>query len=96
MLTEVNNFLNRFHSYMNVDEVFTNGCCYWFATILCNRFPTQSRMMYDQVANHFVVEIEGRLFDITGDVTDKYKAEPWDELDDNLLKRRIVRDCIMF
>ena len=52
--------------------------------------------MYDQVANHFVVEIDGRLYDITGDVTDNYDVEPWDELDDDLLKQRIIRDCIMF
>jgi hypothetical protein len=52
--------------------------------------------MYDQVANHFVAEIDGRLYDITGDVTDTYKAEPWDDLDDDLLRARIVRDCIMF
>lgn len=28
--------------------------------------------MYDQVINHFVTEIYGRLYDITGDVTGKY------------------------
>ena len=52
--------------------------------------------MYDQVANHFVAEIDGRLYDITGDVTDAYKVEPWDELEDDLLRSRIIRDCIMF
>lgn len=76
--------------------VFTQGCCFWFASILCERFPTNSRIMYDQVMNHFVAEIDGRLYDITGDVTDSYNVEPWDELDDDLLRQRIVRDCIMF
>lgn len=79
----------------DVDIVFTCGCCYWFAAILCQRFP-ESRLMYDQVENHFVTEIGGRLYDITGDVTEQYNVEPWDELDDPLLKARIVRDCIMF
>lgn len=96
MNTEVTNFLKRFHSDKDVDIVFTCGCCYWFAEILCRRFQAQSCLMYDQVANHFVVQIEGRLYDITGDVTDKYDVEPWDELDDDLLKQRIIRDCIMF
>lgn len=53
-------------------------------------------MMYDQIENHFVTEIDGRMYDITGDVTGKYNVEPWDELDDSSLKKRIVRDCIMF
>ena len=52
--------------------------------------------MYDQVENHFMTEIDGRLYDITGDVTGKYDAEPWDELDDELLKQHIERACIMF
>ncbi len=80
----------------DVDTVFTCGCCYWFAAILCMRFSGRTRMMYDQVENHFVTEIDGRMYDITGDVTDKYDVEPWDELDDDLLKSRLVRDCIMF
>lgn len=93
----VNQFLGRFHlGDASVDEVFTKGCCFWFADILCKRFAENSRLMYDQVANHFVAEIDGRLYDITGDVTDTYKAESWDDLDDDLLKARIIRDCIMF
>ena len=53
-------------------------------------------MMYEQIENHFVTEIGGRMYDITGDVTEKYDVEPWEELDDSSLKKRIVRDCIMF
>lgn len=79
----------------DIDTVFTCGCCYWFAVILHSRFPN-SVIMYDQIENHFVTQIENRLYDITGDVTDKYKVIPWDSLDDALLKTRIVRDCIMF
>lgn len=33
---------------------------------------------------------------ITGDVTEKYQVEPWDALDDELLKKRVIRDCILF
>lgn len=45
---------------------------------------------------NFVTQIQGRLYDITGDVTEKYQVKPWDALDDELLKKRIVRDCILF
>lgn len=96
MNSEVAKFLRRFHIGGDVDTVFTCGCCYWFAVILCLRFQEKARMMYDQVENHFVTEIDGRMYDITGDVTGKYNVEPWDELDDSSLKKRIIRDCVMF
>lgn len=40
--------------------------------------------------------LDNTLNDITGDVTEKYQVKPWDALDDELLKKRIVRDCILF
>ena len=96
---EIEQFITRFQKTSktkDINEVFTCGCCYWFAAILCMRFPNEARMMYDQVANHFMVKYNSRLYDITGDVTDLYNAEPWDGLEDDLLRRRIIRDCIMF
>ena len=93
-MSEIEKFIERFRTNDTI-KVFTCGCCYWFAYILCGRFP-QAKLMYDLVANHFVAEIDGRLFDITGDVTDKYIVIPWDSYDDELHKQRIVRDCIKF
>lgn len=93
---EIQGFISRFHLSQSVDEVFTRGCCYWFAFILCQRFAGRSRLMYDQIDNHFMAEIDGRLYDITGDITGKYDAEPWDGLEDEFLKQRIERDCILF
>lgn len=52
--------------------------------------------MYDEVVNHFGTRIKGKVYDITGDVTNKYAWVPWDEMSDELKKSRIVRDCIMF
>ena len=53
------------------------------------------------VENHFVARIKGRLYDVTGDVTEEYKNSvlvAWDQMDkyDSLQKERIVRDCIVF
>lgn len=97
MTQNVNAFLDRFHESSNIDDVFTGGCCYWFASILHQRFP-HSHIVYDPVLNHFATKIEGRVFDITGDVTDKSVSgwEPWDAYADLPHRRRIVRDCIMF
>lgn len=43
---------------------------------------------------HFITEIDGREYDITGDVTGKYKSVPWDEYPDGFRKQRIIEDCI--
>lgn len=52
--------------------------------------------MYDPVANHFAAEIDGVVYDITGDVTERYNMVPWDSYGDDIHKLRIVRDCILF
>lgn len=94
---EVLEFISRFTldgKYDQVIEAFSFGCCYWFAFILHIRFPAE--LMYDEVANHFAAEINGVLYDITGDITGKYDMKPWKDVDDELLRSRIIRDCILF
>lgn len=96
-MKDVENFLKRFHLSENVDEVFTCGCCYWFAAVLFGRFIRDgATIMYDEVANHFGTRIKGKVYDITGDVTNKYKWVPWESITDSSLRASIVRDCIMF
>lgn len=97
MATAIDNFIQRFHEHDSTDDTFQFGCCYWFAYILFRRFLRDgARIMYDQVANHFGAQIFGRVYDITGDVTNKYNWEQFDKLEDESLKNRIIRDCIMF
>lgn len=96
-MNDVQNFLSRFHSNKDIDTVFTSGCCYWFAAVLFGRFIRDgAEIMYDQTVNHFGTKIKGRVYDITGDVTNKYKWESWSKMNDESLRKRIVRDCIMF
>ena len=52
--------------------------------------------MYDDIANHFGTRVGDRVFDITGDVTSEYQWKPWSEMDDELHRSRIERDCINF
>ena len=60
------------------------------------RFADENpKMMYDQVMNHFGVQINYRVYDASGDVTDKYAWESWEGIDDKSLKEHIFRDCIM-
>lgn len=81
-----------------VVEAFCFGCCWWFAYILKTRFEGEypCEIVVDYTANHFACRINGNVYDITGDVTDKYKWERWDDCADELLKERITADCIMF
>lgn len=97
-MMDVTQFLKRFHFSEDITDVFSNGCCYWFAKILYDRFALThgATIMYDEVINHFGTKINGRVYDITGDVTFKYAWKPWSEVDDELLRARIIRDCIMF
>lgn len=97
-MNSIGNFIERFQKTsktQNITEVFTCGCCYWFAHILCSRF-SDAIMMYDPVMNHFMVGYDDRLYDITGDVTDQYEAIPWKDFEDELERQRIVDYCIEF
>lgn len=92
-------FINRFTvgnegHRIDVVECFTHGCCYWFAYILRARFGGD--ILIDYVANHFGCLIGTDVYDITGEVTDSYRWERWEDCQDALLKARIERDCIYF
>lgn len=96
MSSNVSAFLKRFHSSDSVDDVFTNGCCYWFAYVLFARFFADgAEIVYDPIDGHFGTRIYGRVFDITGDVTDDHMWVAFDDIDAEQ-KLRITRDCINF
>lgn len=99
---EVMDFISRFTldgKYKDVIDSFSFGCCYWFAYILHARFVGKGTViMYDQIDNHFGCKVSGKIYDITGDVTEKYDWENWSYLccEDHLLTQNIKRDCIYF
>lgn len=100
MEKEVLGFISRFTakgSRREVIDAFQNGCCFWFAKTLRDRFSgSDPDIMYDQVANHFGTMIDGRVYDITGDVTSCYRWEVFAKMKDALLVNRLIRDCIAF
>lgn len=88
-------FIKQFRD-LGAKNCFSNGMCYWFASILRMRFNGEHcHMMYDEIENHFGCEINGKVYDITGDVTSQYDWTPWYniEMRDRLLYNRILRDC---
>jgi hypothetical protein len=102
--TAVSQFIDHFTQNGKRKEVidcFTNGCCFWFAYTLHGRFIVEAPgviIVYDDIMNHFGCRINGRVYDITGDVTDKYNWRDWIEVhrEDILRGNRIIRDCVNF
>ncbi len=96
-MDEINKFLERFHMSDDINTVFTSEACYWFAYILYRRFIRSGAvLMCSNTDNRFGTKIYGKVYDITGDVTDKCAWKPWLEFEDELEKERIIRDYIMF
>lgn len=95
-LDKILRFIKRFSG---AETIFTSGCCYWFAHILTSRFQ-DGEIVLAVIENHFLMRLYDRLYDVTGDVTDKYAncvLISWADMDgyDSLQKERIVRDCIL-
>ena len=97
MKSVVESFLKRFHSSENIDDVFACDCCFWFAAVLFGRFIRDgATIMYDKETERFGTRIKDVVYDITGDVTDKYQWTPWESIDDSPIRDRIIREHIMF
>lgn len=92
------NFIEQFRE-LGAENCFSNGMCYYFTVILRARFGEYAaKRLYDPVTNHFATQIDGRIYDITGDITDKpdHKWVEWMVYQrlDSTHARRIERDCI--
>lgn len=99
MKEEVLNFINVFTSASNNQDIiklFDDKCSYWFANILFRRFIFQkAEIMCDIQRNHFGVRINGRVYDIRGDVTCWYSWSEWNYIDE-VTKSKLSKEYIMF
>lgn len=71
---EVLSYIDGFRSFDksgDIERLFTQGYCYQFARLLEDRFE-DACIQYEPTWGHFVTEIDGRLYDIRGDVTELY------------------------
>jgi hypothetical protein len=93
------NYIEQFQKFgPQVEDCFSNGMCYQFTLILCARFQNCGmRRVYDPIVNHFAVEWDNHIYDITGDITDneEYKWVYWDKYIyiEPREAERIRRDC---
>ena len=89
---EVLEFINRRFSG---DCHWTDGNCYWFAKILCDRFD-YLKIGYEAVVGHFIAYGNGKYYDWHGEYFPEYRVYEWDKLkdEDDLWYCRLVRDCV--
>lgn len=102
-MNEVEKFIRKFKflAPSAAEELFLYGDCYYFAIILKERFKDKAIIKYLIIDNHFITEIDGRMYDIRGDITDIIDYSQlidWKDMKeyDELLYSRIIRDCINF
>jgi len=99
MHDEVMQFINYFKKDYSkeLEDMFINGWCYWFALILKERFDGE--ILYVPVYVHFITRIDGKCYDIKGLVISEdilNLAQPWEEykIFDSADSTRIEYYCI--
>ena len=87
-------FIKKFSDFGNqVVECFTEGNCFWFATVLAMEFA--GTIYYDPIVGHFATLIDGVMYDITGVVKNINDFISLEEIrKDELLWARLRRDCV--
>lgn len=59
------------YSYHLNAKIYTEGSCFRLYKILQSLFP-QAKPYYSQLDGHWIVEIEGKFYDINGEITNQY------------------------
>ena len=103
-LNEVNQFIKEFKNRVGnpaeIEKFFLNGCCYWFAKILDERFKWKGSIVYDIQNNHFLYKIVDCYFDIRGLISNQSNDNIviWDDYlyIDSTHYNRILKDCVYF
>ena len=70
-------------SFIGSQQVYTEGSCYHFYLILKEVFP-QAICWYD--LDHIITEIDGKFYDITGEIKRNSNMSLFDELPNYGLK----------
>ena len=63
-MDQIVDFIKRKFSQTNAN--WQNGNCYWFARILCDRFPAQLQIYYLPIEGHFIAGNGEQFYDWTG------------------------------
>lgn len=98
ILNFIYNFKHRVNKEKELEDVFLNGNCYYFAIILKHRFPNM-HIVYSQIDNHFMCLYDNRIYDIRGDITNNVMVcdlFSWEDYMyyDKLDYGRVVKYCV--
>ena len=94
-MNEVEKFIARFQSPETI-EVFSDNCSYWFAVILHRRFiRSGAKVMFCVESSLFGTLINGKVYGIKGDVTEKCDWISWVEFMDVETKDRVTKQKIL-
>jgi len=79
---DILDFISKFNEHgQDVINCFTSGCCYWFASILSERFSADKNISiyYDPIPGHFCYRdpVTQKFYDITGEYTPTESALTW-------------------
>ena len=93
MKNEILDFINR---RWRIDANWTNGNCFWFASILNLRFP-QTEIYYLPIIGHFIIYDGENYYDWNGIYLPEEKPISWKDLRelDSLWAERLMRDCFL-
>ena len=76
-------FIDRFNRGAQLRELFEGEASYHFSVILKERFKDEEiYVIYHPTYHVFATHINGRIYDITGDITDDINIHEWILLND--------------
>lgn len=92
---EVLNFIKavKGNHPVEIENVFSNGFCYWFAKILELRF--NGVIMFNPDTVHFATLIEEQMFDVNGLIDANGTWYNWNEYASHNYVESIVKSCIL-
>lgn len=96
MNDEILDFIKK--RFSNTDANWLYGNCYYFAQILCMRFPWL-KVYYEPVAGHFIAGTPSHYYDWRGLVTNQLDSKPilldWIKDNEPNWYNRLLEDCIL-
>lgn len=92
------NFINNFkkgYEQETIESIFTDSNCFHFAVILKNLFGGD--IIYDMDLNHFVLKLNRRYYDITGETEKPFNNCLWEELEniDPIEYEFVYDNCVL-
>lgn len=95
-MNEIEKFIAKFQTQETV-ELFSDNCSYWFSIILHRRFIRSGAKVVFSADNYlFGTLINGKVYGIEGDISQKCKWVSWVDFMDLETKDLVTKQKILF